>query len=149
MASEEDIPSLREVYLDAVTIIGPMRYSPTQVLAWKQFAEGHEQFRDFILGGTTFAAETEAGTVGFCGIVEDGHVFSVYVCGSSARQGVGATLLAKALEYGRASSAPDFYAEASEFSLPLFQKPGFFVAGTEKVIQYGAEFERYRVRKEA
>ena len=148
VATENDIPLLREVYLDAVTTIGPARYSPTQVLAWIKFADEPQQFWDFILSGTTFAAEMHTGAVGFCGIAEDGHVLSVYVRGSSARQGVGSALLAQVLEHSKASSASALYAEASEFSLPLFQKFGFCLVGTEHVIQYNTEFRRYRVRRD-
>ena len=145
IAREEDIPRLRDIYLDAVTTIGPARYSPAQVQAWVQFVDGIKEFRNFILDGTTFVAEVDETPVGFCGIADDGHVLSVYVRGSCARQGVGSMLLAQALEHGKRNSISEFYAEASAFSLPLFRKFGFLITGKERVVQYGAEFERYLV----
>ncbi len=146
IAGNDDIPGLREVYLDAVTTIGPMRYSPKQVQAWVQFVDGIEEFQNFILDGTTFVAGSDEAPVGFCGIADNGHVLSIYVRGASARQGVGSTLLAEALEHGKRNSISEFYAEASEFSLPLFQKFGFSITGKERVVQYGAEFNRYLVQ---
>ncbi len=147
-ATEDDIPELTALYAGSVKSLAPTAYSAEQVAAWASFAENPEAFRRFVLEPRTIVMEDDSGILGFCGVDAAGHVASLYVRADRSRKGVGTKLLQITLDRARASGVHAFHAEASELSLPVFQRFGFVVRGIEKGACGGAEFERYLVRKD-
>src|SRR5689334_1650627 len=125
IAEESDIPALAELYQTTVLRIAPQHYSSAQTQMWASFASDTAGFQQFILKATTFIATDETGILGFAGIAVDGHVTSAYVRSDRIRQGIGSTLMQEILEYAYKYKIGRLYAEASEFSLGLFQKFGF------------------------
>lgn len=103
-------------------------------------------FRRFVLDATTYVATDETGIVGFVGIEADGHVSSTYVRGDRLHQGIGSALMRVPLDYAAAQQMTRLYAEASKFSLGLFQKFGFRLYDTEFVDFNGVAFSRYLVK---
>ncbi|MEW6683685.1 MAG: GNAT family N-acetyltransferase [Nitrospirota bacterium] len=146
-ATEDDVPQLAALYAGSVKALAPSAYSGEQVNAWASFAENFEAFRRFVLEPQTIVMEDDSGILGFCGVDATGHVASLYVRADRARQGIGTRLLQVALDHAGALGVHTFHAEASELSLPVFQRFGFVVRGIEKGACGGAEFERYLVRK--
>jgi L-amino acid N-acyltransferase YncA len=128
--------------------LGPAAYTPAQVAAWKSFA-GQSGFRDFILGVNTYVAVIGAEVVGFCGIADDGHVASVYVRPDRCGQGMGRKLLRWVLVRHPGPTSGRYYAEASAFSLSLFERCGFRQIGSEQTIRDGVAFERFLVARAA
>ncbi|WP_448561514.1 GNAT family N-acetyltransferase [Trichothermofontia sp.] len=122
-------------------------YSPAQTAAWAAFAANLDQFQRFILGVTTDVAIDISGIIGFAGISATGHVASVYVHPDRTRQGIGSLLMQQILAYAQVHKLPRLYAEASEFSLGLFQKFGFSLYDTEVVDRQGVTFTRYLVER--
>lgn len=114
---------------------------------WASFASDTENFQKFILNATTFIATDERGILWFAGIVEDGHVTATYVRSDLIRQGIGSILMEKILESAHLHKIRRLYAEASEFSLGLFQKFGFCIYDTEIVDRQGVLFRRYLVER--
>jgi putative acetyltransferase len=155
IAEKSDIPELAELYRKTVLAIAPEKYSPDQTQMWASFASDTVSFQQFILKPTTFICTDATGILGFAGIDDDGHVTSVYVRSDRLRrargdrnhQGIGSTLMQKILEYAQTQKIQRLYAEASEFSLGLFQKFGFHLYNTEIVDRQGVEFKRYLVEK--
>ncbi|MBE9209735.1 GNAT family N-acetyltransferase [Nostoc sp. LEGE 06077] len=147
IAEELDIPALAQLYQSTVLAIAPERYSPEQTQLWAAFASDRDAFKQFILAATTFIATDETGILGFAGIAEEGHVTSTYVRSDLIRQGIGSTLMEKILEYAQMHKIERLYAEASEFSLGLFQKFGFYIYDTEIVDRQGVKFKRYLVER--
>ena len=147
-AIEADIPALATLFHETVMTHGPQHYSPAQTLAWAAAALDAAQFRHFILGVQTSIAETTAGMVGFGGLSSDGRVASLYVRHDCLGQGVGAAILQFLIEQAEGDRLPRLYAEASEFSLGLFQKFGFRHYDTEVVERLGVSFTRYLVERE-
>ncbi|MBW4565978.1 MAG: GNAT family N-acetyltransferase [Mojavia pulchra JT2-VF2] len=147
IAEQSDISALAELYQTTVLAIAPGHYSPEQTQMWASFASDRDTFGQFILKATTFIATDEMGILGFAGITEDGHVTSAYVRSNCIRQGIGSTLMQKILEYAHRHEIRRLYAEASEFSLGLFQKFGFHIYDTEIVDRQGVKFRRYLVER--
>ena len=146
LATEADLLELRSLYAETVDELGPTAYTPAQVAAWKAFADD-PGFDDFILEVHTYVAVSDVQAVGFCGIADDGHVASVYVGPAYCRQGVGSMLLTWALTRHPVPTSGRYYAEASAFSLPLFERCGFGLVGTEQTIRNGVAFERFLVER--
>lgn len=147
-ACAADLPLLRAIYSDAVETAGPARYTEGQVRAWSAFAE-EEAFIGFILDVHTYVAEVGTGILGFCGIAEDGHVASIYLRGDRIGQGIGAELLGGVLQRHPAPLSGRYHVEASAFSLPLFERFGFRLVGTEQIKRGGEVFDRFLMIKEA
>lgn len=145
LATASDLPDLAALYQQTVLVHAPQHYSPAQTKVWADFASDADSFRQFILAVTTFVAIDNTGILGFAGIDEDGHVASVYVRQDCIRQGVGSTLMQAVLDYARADHISRLSAEASEFSLGLFEKFGFRLYDTEVVDRRGVVFSRYLV----
>lgn len=147
LATRDDVIPLAQLFAASVRAIGPDAYSPAQVEAWAASAEQRETFRDLILRPKTYVACDSSGPIGFCGLEPDGHVVSVYVRPDCARQGIGGCLLRHIIAEAAASGIESLYAEASEFSLPLFLKYGFHVTGQETVERNNVTFTRHLVKR--
>lgn len=145
VADEADVMELADLYRQTVVTHATQHYTPTQMAAWASSATDLEQFRRFVLNVTTYVAEDETGMVGFAGIGPDGHVASAYVRHDCLHQGIGSALMKAVLDHAERHQIPRLYAEASEFSLGLFQKFGFRLYDTEVVTRQGVEFCRYLV----
>ena len=145
-ATAEDIPALASLYRETVLAHAPQHYSPAQTQAWAAFGADTPAFRRFILGATTYVAEAGA-ILGFGGLATDGHITALYVRHDGLGQGIGSRLLKTLLDQAHQEKLPRLYAEASAFSLGLFQKFGFRHYATDRVERGGVEFERYLVEK--
>lgn len=145
-ATQHDVPALRELYRDSVLSQAPAVYTAEQTEAWARSADSPQLAR-LILDSTTFVAETDDRITGFCTVQSDGRIALLYVHGEFSRRGIGSALLRWALMHADFSQARALYAEASELSLPLFERFGFELAETERSDWNGVEFLRYKVRK--
>lgn len=147
VATERDVPTLRDIYRDAVTSLGPSAYTLEQTNAWAQTADSRG-LHQLIVSSTTYVAEMDNRIVGFCALQSDGRIALLYVLSSYGRRGIGSELLSWALEQAGPAARGAFYAEASEFSLALFRKLGFSLVRTERILWNGVELPRYLVRKD-
>ncbi|TAE61687.1 MAG: GNAT family N-acetyltransferase [Nostocales cyanobacterium] len=145
LAEASDVLELAKLYETTVLEIAPKKYNPEQTQIWASFARDISNFQEFILKATTFVATDETGILGFAGITDNGRVTATYVRSDHIRQGIGSLLMESVLEYAYHQKMTHLYAEASEFSLGLFQKFGFFIYDTEIVERQGVEFKRYLV----
>ncbi len=144
-ATEADLPTLATLFRATVLANAPQHYSPAQTAAWA--AVDGDRFRQLILGVTTYIAEDDSGVVGFAGIGENGYVASAYVRHDRLHQGIGSLLMQAVLTHAQEKQLQRLYAEASEFSLGLFQKFGFSQYDTEVVERNGVQFTRYLVER--
>lgn len=147
LANEFDLPALAALFRQTVLDNAPVRYTPEQTKVWASLASEIEHFRPLILDVNTFIAFDDSGILGFAGIGEDGHVASAYVRGDRLHQGIGSALMKAVLNYAQTHKIHRLYAEASEFSLGLFEKFGFRLYDTEVVNRKGVQFERYLMER--
>ncbi|MBE9139382.1 GNAT family N-acetyltransferase [Nodosilinea sp. LEGE 07088] len=146
-ATAADLPTLAALYRDTVLTKAPQYYTAAQTQAWATVDAESDRFREFILGVTTYVAENTTGMVGFAGLGNDGHVASAYVRHDCLHQGIGSALMQVVLDRAQKKHLQRLYAEASEFSLGLFQKFGFSQYATEVVDHNGVQFTRYLVER--
>lgn len=145
-ATAADVDALRRLYAAAVADLGPTAYTPDQVAAWRGFADA-PGFAAFVLDVHTYLALVGGETAGFCGISDAGHVASIYVAPDRARQGIGRALLDGVMRRHPLPTSGRFHAEASLFSLGLFESLGFRRCGREVCDRGGVSFERLLVER--
>ncbi|WP_242050708.1 GNAT family N-acetyltransferase [Oculatella sp. FACHB-28] len=147
VAQESDLAELAELFHQSVLSTAPQRYTPEQTVAWASTATDADRFRQLILQPTTYVVVDNTGILGFAGIAADGHIASTYVRSDRIRQGLGSTLMQVILDHASRNGIQRLYAEASEFSLGLFKKFGFYLYDTEIVERQGVQFKRYLVKR--
>ncbi|MBW4483826.1 MAG: GNAT family N-acetyltransferase [Tildeniella torsiva UHER 1998/13D] len=147
-AIEADLPALATLFRETVLVNGPQHYSPAQVEAWAAVDAASPRFHQFILAVTTYVAEDDTAILGFAGIGDDGYVASTYVRHDCLHRGVGSLLMQAVLAHAQEKQIQRLYAEASEFSLGLFQKFGFSQYDTEVVDRNGVQFTRYLMERQ-
>ena len=146
-ASSNDLSRLAEIYRNSVESIGNQKYSDEQVAAWSAFADKTELFRDFVLKPMTLVLDQGGIPVAFGGIEPNGHIASLYVHGCAQRSGAGSTILRELEAHAREHEIPVLYAEASQFSKPLFLRMGYAVDREETVQYDDVSFLRWVVVK--
>ena len=146
-ATEADLLTLAALFRETVLVNAPQYYTPAQTEAWAAIDAHSPRFHQFILGVTTYVAEDDTGILGFAGIGDDGYVASVYVRHNCLHRGIGSILMQAVLAHAQENQVHRLYAEASEFSLRLFQKFGFSQYDTEVVDRNGVQFTRYLVER--
>lgn len=146
-AAPADAAALAAVFADAIRTAGPRHYTPEQVAAWSAVGADPAAFARRLLTGRTWVAEEGGAAVGFAVLCDDGRVGALYIRGDRQGRGIGRRLLEAVLGAARARGEARLYAEASAFSLPLFERVGFAVVGTERVERDGVWFERHLVER--
>ncbi len=147
LAEESDVLELATLFRQTVLANAPEYYTLAQTEMWASFALDVDYFRQFVLDPNTFVALDNTGILGFASIGEEGHVVSAYVRCDRIHQGIGSALMQTVLAYAQKQRMNRLYAEASEFSLGLFEKFGFCLYDTEVVEHQGVTFHRYLVER--
>lgn len=147
-ATERDLPTLAEIYIDAVDTIGREAYSSSQVAAWQRWpTDEPDSFRERVLVGHCWMAEVDGEAAAFAEFTGPDHLDFLYTRGRFARLGL-ATKLHEHLErLAKARGATRLRTEASFLSRPAFSKFGYEVYATETVERFNETFTRFLMRK--
>lgn len=143
----EDAALLAEIFMRAITEIGPKDYSPDQVAAWAARAPSaddlHSKMGD---GRTRLVALDRNGPVAFCDLEDDGHIDLLYCAPEAAGRGASRHLYVQIEAYGRGQGLSRFYTEASAMARRFFLRQGFqeigrrdFLIGDTKIHNFAME----------
>jgi putative acetyltransferase len=151
-ATDDDVPSLAELYRDAAQQLGPLVYTVEQAVAWAAFPCDRAAFGRYILDADTWVAErlSDLSILGFCGVDFEGDVRelrSLYVAPLATRHGIGIAMLARTLQRAESTGAKRFAAWVTPLSRPVFLRAGFEWTQTFTEPFAGTMFERYRVER--
>lgn len=142
-----DLPSVIQVYRDAVKQIAPALYTPAQVEAWGAFADQPGELERLMSQGYRLVVESPAGVDAFALLDPPDYVSLLYCHARGSRQGH-ATRLLEALEAeARRRGIARVHTAASLISHPLFLRHGYTVDSPERVERNGVDFDRYRMSK--
>ncbi|WP_262109665.1 GNAT family N-acetyltransferase [Aeromonas sp. Marseille-Q5825] len=141
---EQHIPTLLTLFEQSVRRLGPEHYSPEQVEQWAQGAR-HPGLASQLREHHGWVMEQEGMPLGFVTLSDDGHLSLLYVSADHQRQGLGGLLLERALQAASQQGLHSLTTEASAFSLALFLRHGFELAGLETVERGGVSFVRHRL----
>lgn len=98
------------------------------------------------MGEWAVVAEDGAGLLGF-GSLDGDCVSALYVRAGAQRRGLGDALLRAVVAEAERRAVGVLRAEASAFSLGLFERSGFAVTETEPIERAGVAFQRHLVAR--
>ncbi|GAB5559084.1 MAG: hypothetical protein SynsKO_07310 [Synoicihabitans sp.] len=147
-ATDDDLPVLAEIYIDAVDTLGPRAYSAGQVAAWRRWPNDNpEEFRRRLTAGFCRVAETAGRVVAFAEFTPPDHLDFLYTRGEFAGRGLASQLHHQLEEIARHRGAALLRTEASYLSRPVFKRLGYEVIEIEVVERFGETFRRFIMRK--
>ena len=135
---------LREIYADAIESQAPQLYSDQQVKSWAALAWLPGVLDQTLREGSGWISGEDAA---FATRYPLDRLALLYCRGRAARQGHGKALLEKIEADAIADGVTALRTEASQFSLPLFERYGWRLVAPETITIAGVPFERYRMHK--
>ncbi len=148
VATRDDLPALADIYIDAVTTIGPQCYTSTQVAAWRRWpTDEPDSFRERVLAGHTLIAFCADQPAAFAAFTPPDHLDFLYTRSPFSRRGLATQLHSRLEKIARDEGASFLRTEASYLSRPAFTKFGYHVTEVEQVERFGAAFTRFKMVK--
>ena len=135
---------LREIYADAIESQAPQLYSDQQVKSWAALAWLPGVLDQTLKQGSGWISGEDAA---FAMRYPQDRLALLYCRGRAARQGHGKALLERLEVDAIADGVRSLRTEASQFSLPLFERYGWSLVAPETITIAGVPFERYRMHK--
>lgn len=139
----DDLPILIDLFHQTVHKINSRDYSPDQVEVWSPEKPGFKAWKERLSSDHTWVCEINGTIVGFARLEENGHIDLLYVHPEYQRQGIASALLEKIFLWARAKSIDSLSTESSITARPFFERFGFAVVKSQKVIRRGVEFENF------
>ncbi|MDF1720340.1 MAG: GNAT family N-acetyltransferase [Minwuia sp.] len=125
-----DVAAVACLYRRAVRIGAAHAYPRTALIAWATPRQGISFLRNRLLATWTFVATDVAGRVlGFCEVMQNGHVRMLFTDPTATRRGIATALLDRGLAQARATGIRRFDTDASRVSAPVFARAGFRCTG--------------------
>lgn len=143
----EDAALLADIFIRAITEIGPRDYSPDQVDAWAARSPSADDLDAKMQDGRIrFVALDRNRPVAFCDLEDNGHIDLLYCAPEAAGRGASGLLYAQIEAYGRRQGLNRFYTEASAMARRFFRRQGFqeigrrdFLIGDTKIHNFAME----------
>src|SRR5580704_13394814 len=145
--SDHDVEAVARVFRDAVLMTVAQGYSSAQVDAWARAADERREFAERLSRGVTLVAEAGGGVVAFGQLDPVDHLAMIYCQPAQGRRGASSKIYAELERRAWAQGVRAIHTEASKISRHFFEKHGYRVVEVERVIRFGAEFERFRMQK--
>lgn len=131
---EMNTAPLLTLYRRSIASVDDGLYSPSQRLAWAQWAEDAVSADVQLRRGLTIMALADGSAVGFAQLHPAHLVNMLYVDDGWQKQGIGTTLVNQLETIARQQGVATLTTRASDASLPLFQRLGFVPAQREQVV---------------
>lgn len=139
----DDLPILIDLFHQAVRQINRRDYSLTQVAVWSPETPDFKAWNERLSSGHIWVCEINGMIVGFVRVEENGYVDLLYVHPEYQRKGIASELLQKIFLWARSKSIDSLSTESSITARPFFERFGFAVVKSQKVIRRGVEFENF------
>jgi putative acetyltransferase len=145
--NDRDAEAVARVFRDAVLMTGLEGYSPAQVDAWARAADDRPAFAARLRRGVTLVAELGGSIVAFGQLDTIDHLDMIYCQPAQGRRGISSAIHAELERRARKCGVKAIHAEASKISRRFFEKHGYSAVEVERVVRFGSEFERFKMRK--
>lgn len=142
-----DAPAVLSIFRSAVQQLGRSAYTQSQIEAWARCADDAASFVGRLSDGHTVIAEVDGVMAGFGQLHPHDHVEMLYCSPAYAGSGVGTAILAELERVSRSAGCEILKTEASAVARSFFARRGFREDCLERVLCFGAELERFRMRK--
>lgn len=140
---ESDYAEIAELFHQSVHAIDELIYSAEQKEAWSPTPPDFEFWQQRLTRTKPIVAEKSQTIIGFIEFESDGHIDCLYVHPSYQRLGIASILLERTQDLARDKGMSSIYVEASKIAVPVFQKFGFSITGTNEVIRRGCSLTNY------
>ena len=148
-ATSEDIPTLRDLFMETVTTVNRKDYTEEETADWASCMDGSARWEQLIDGmHVAVAAEQTGRVVGFAAINDEGYLHSMFVHKDHQRQGVATLLLGIMEEYARSKGVCEITSEISITARPFFEHKGFVVEKEQKVKANKLYMTNFKMRKQ-
>lgn len=138
-----DIGGILHVFKSSVTELCAGDYSPSQLKAWTDCADGDRWNAQFLSRHTTVAVIDDE-IIGFCDTEENGHIDRLYVAPEHTGKGVGASLIKDAESF---LCGKEIRVEASVTAKPFFRNLGYKVVKAQRVQRHGETLVNFKMIK--
>jgi putative acetyltransferase len=146
-ASRQDLPNLRELFLDTVLHVNIADYSLEQVQEWASRGESIDRWNKLFSEHQYWLCEHDEKVVGFISCNGSGLIHSLFVSKDFQRKGVAKLLFQTLEEYANQNNIRTLTAEVSITAKPFFESKGFIVE-EEQIVQLNQCYlKNFKMRK--
>ena len=144
----DDIPALKSLYRDTITMVCAADYKADQIQAWAGTIERTDSLAKRIGKQHFYVAESETGeVVGFASFEEPDYLDLMYVHKDFQRLGVGNALLSKIHEKAMEVGTARIVSDVSITARPFFEKNGFKLLKKQTVRIGKVDLTNYKMEK--
>ncbi len=138
-----DTPAIVRLFTETVRTVNARDYSREQINAWAPADPDEAAWTARLQTGETFVAEAGADLIGFVQLQDDGYLDLLYVHHAHVRQGVGRSLLEKAVARAKSAGVRTMHTAASISARPFFEANGFMIEREQSVTVRGVSLTNY------
>ncbi len=146
-ATIEDLPCLRELFLDTITHVNTLDYSVEEAQDWASCRDPIERWQKLFNEHTFWLCEFENKIAGFISINDFGFINSLFINKEFLRQGIAKKLLQTIEKYAIQNNIEELTAEASITAKPFFEKQGFGVEAEQLRQANKLKLKNFKVKK--
>jgi putative acetyltransferase len=142
-----DLAGLIALFRDTVRRINGRDYSHQQVMAWAPDEIDAQQWTRRFDNKAVWVADLNGAPVGFVDVARDGQIDMLYVHADHQGSGIASRLLRTVEVSAAKRGLLRLFTEASITARPFFERRGFRVIATQRVVRWAQEFVNYRMDK--
>jgi putative acetyltransferase len=142
-----DLAGLIALFRDTVRRINGRDYSHQQVMAWAPDEIDAQQWTRRFDNKAVWVADLNGAPVGFVDVARDGQIDMLYVHADHQGSGIASRLLRTVEASAAKRGLLRLFTEASITARPFFERRGFRVIATQRVVRWAQEFVNYRMDK--
>ncbi|MGF1638355.1 MAG: GNAT family N-acetyltransferase [Cyclobacteriaceae bacterium] len=142
-----DLPEVQKMFVDTITTVCKVDYSPTQIKAWTSSTENTQNWTDRLISQFFLVAELGNQIVGFASLKHDDYLDLMYVHKDHQRQGIADKLYGGIEKEAIKRKASKIISDVSITARPFFEKKGFIVQTEQSNLIHGIEIINYKMTK--
>ena len=132
LASEKDLPQLKQMYVKTISEACTNDYSASQIKAWAASAQKEERWREAVTTQYFQVAEHSRQIIGFASLKENTYIDFIYVHPGFLRRGIADSLFRVLLAEAERNGTRILTSDVSKTARPFFEKKGFKVVRENK-----------------
>ncbi len=145
---DTDLDAVLGLFHRSVHALGAADYTPEQLAAWAPDEPDRAAWTERLAHGATLVAERDGAIAGFARVEDSGYLDLFYVDPERTGRGIGAELLAHALDWLRSVGAVRAWCHASLTARPFFERHGFHTIARQTVRRNGVAMDNWSMARD-
>ncbi len=125
LATNEDIPQLKNLFTETVTSVNIQDYSKEQVEDWASCGDGDERWMELLQKHQVFVCELDGQMAGYCSIDSEGYIHMMFTSKDYQRRGVARRMMLYLFECAKRFGLKTLSSNVSITAKPFFERFGF------------------------